>query len=189
MDSKKEEEQSKNLTPEELLIMKRNAKRRSVKYKTKHVHTKNKSATEITREVINGQMEAYEHWLHNELNLETASNSTASQEKSYHETNSPISSSKQNSIEEGETRSNGSKTIRSPSPESDRSKYSDKSKYYKYNRKRERSRDKSKSPDREYYKHRHHRSSRDRYDDRRYKHRSDRSDKYRDSHYKKTKRY
>lgn len=160
LDSKKDEEQ-KNLTPEELQIIKRNAKRRSVKYKTKHVHTKNKNATEIVREVINGQMEAYEHWLRNDT-VETASRSTEERTNP----NSPLS--KQNSIEEGETRSNGLRA-RSVSGESTKSRGSEQSKRF---RKRERSRERnrrSRSRDRRRFRH----NSRDRYD-------RDRLHRYRD---------
>lgn len=55
-------ENSKDLTPEEILQQERNAKRRRVKYKS--VHTgRNKSYTEVMREVINNQMELYQEYV------------------------------------------------------------------------------------------------------------------------------
>lgn len=57
-------EDTKNLTPEEILQRERNAKRRSVKYKS--VHTgRSKSYTEVLREVIGNQMELYQEYVEN----------------------------------------------------------------------------------------------------------------------------
>lgn len=57
-------EDTKNLTPEEILQRERNAKRRSVKYKS--VHTgRSKSYTEVLREVIGNQMEIYQEHVEN----------------------------------------------------------------------------------------------------------------------------
>lgn len=57
-------EDTKNLTPEEILQRERNAKRRRVKYKS--VHTgRSKSYTEILREVIGNQMELYHEYVEN----------------------------------------------------------------------------------------------------------------------------
>lgn len=56
-------EEKHNLTPYELKALERDAKRRRMKYKSKAIHTNNKSNTEITRELIDGQMELYEEWL------------------------------------------------------------------------------------------------------------------------------
>lgn len=101
-------------------MLERNAKRRRMKYKTKSVHTSRKTTTEITREVINGQMEAYEDWLQQELNLETSSTSTSVKQAPA----SPQSSSK---LSYDEEHSNGlSHTHRSLSKESTQSKYQDK---------------------------------------------------------------
>lgn len=55
-------EDPKDLTPEEILQQERNAKRRRVKYKS--VHTgRNKSYTEVMREVISNQMELYQDFI------------------------------------------------------------------------------------------------------------------------------
>lgn len=57
-----EKVEEKDLTPEEILQKERNAKRRRVKYKS--VHTgRNKSYTEVMREVINNQMDLYQEHL------------------------------------------------------------------------------------------------------------------------------
>lgn len=51
----------KPLTFKEQLALKRDIKRRSMKYKS--VHTSKKNYIEVMREVINGQMELYNEWL------------------------------------------------------------------------------------------------------------------------------
>lgn len=57
-------EDTKDLTPEEILQRARNAKRRRIKYKS--VHTgRNKSYTEVLREVIGNQMELYHEYVTN----------------------------------------------------------------------------------------------------------------------------
>ncbi|XP_018322264.1 U11/U12 small nuclear ribonucleoprotein 48 kDa protein-like [Agrilus planipennis] len=53
--------ENKTLTEEELLIRKRDARRRRIKYKA--VHTNKKSYKEVLREVIGSQMEMYKDWL------------------------------------------------------------------------------------------------------------------------------
>lgn len=51
----------KGLSEKEKLALERDAKRRRVKYKS--VHTSKKSHTEVTREVIDNQMELYTQWI------------------------------------------------------------------------------------------------------------------------------
>ncbi|XP_017783363.1 PREDICTED: U11/U12 small nuclear ribonucleoprotein 48 kDa protein-like [Nicrophorus vespilloides] len=55
------EANNKELTYEEVLEQERNAKRRRIKYKS--VHTSKKNHTEVLRDVIKNQMEAYEDWI------------------------------------------------------------------------------------------------------------------------------
>lgn len=101
----------------------RDSRRRRIKYKSKSVHTNGKTATEVIREVINGQMEAYEDWLKQELSIETSTSS------------SPVSSNK-NSY--GEEIKNGSQShrYRSLSKDSERSRYIESSKEKRYNKER-----------------------------------------------------
>lgn len=114
------------MTEDEIKLMERDAKRRRIKYKMKSVHTSRKTSTEIIREIINSQMEAYEDWLKHELNLETSSTNTALYKREA--TTSPQSSSKHSYDEE---RLNGvtHHSHRSLSKESNQSKH-----YNKYER-------------------------------------------------------
>ncbi|XP_060524793.1 pre-mRNA-splicing factor 38B-like [Cylas formicarius] len=63
-----EKEGDKELSFEQQLIKERDAKRRRIKYKS--VHTSRKSQVEITREVIDNQMDLYHQWLRQKKDTE-----------------------------------------------------------------------------------------------------------------------